>query len=133
MPECLFRGIVKAGRFCPDDVVRHGAWLAKAEGKRVIESLKNETRGRSLSANRYYWGVVLAVLAEWSGHETEELHLYFRDAILGQEERKLPNGKVIHHPATTRTLTVEEFSEYVNKVVKWAAEQSVYIPSSEEF
>ena len=132
MPEALFRGIVKAGRFCPDDVVRHGGWLAKAEGERVIQSLKRESRGRSMSQNRYYFGVVLAILSEWSGHEPEELHLHFREAILGSERRELPNGTTISYPASTRILTVEQFSDYINKIVRWAAEQSVYIPSSDE-
>ena len=128
----LFRGIVKAGRFCPDDVINHRAWLAKVEGKRVIESIQREKLARTMSQNRYYWGVVLATLAAWSGHETEELHLHFRDAILGQTESELPNGLLIKHPASTRVLTVDEFAEYVNRVVKWAAEQGVYVPAADE-
>lgn len=132
MPEALFRGIVKAGRFCADDIARHGAWLARAEGKRVIMSLKREQAGRTMSQNKYYWGVVLAMLADWSGHEPEELHEHFKRAFLGVELRELPTGQMLEMANSTRTLTVQQFTKYVEDVAKWAGEQGVYIPSSEE-
>lgn len=132
MPEAIFRGIVKAGRFHADDLVRHGGWLAKAEGKRVIASLKRETAGRTMSQNKYYWGVVLATLSEWSGHEPEELHEHLKRQFLGLESRELPSGEQITVPPSTKTLTVQAFVRYVDQVVKWAAENGVYVPSSEE-
>jgi hypothetical protein len=84
-----------------------------------------------MSQNRYYWGVVVATLAEWSGHEPEEIHDYLK-RILPQKHRRLPSGdEMFVHPSTT-TLTVEEFSEYVDKVVRWAAEQGVHVPDAQE-
>jgi hypothetical protein len=132
MPEALFRGIVKAGRFCPDDIARHGAWLAKAEGKRVIASLKREQLGRTMSQNKYYWGVVLATLSEWSGHEPEELHEHFKRALLEPCEDQLPSGQKITTWPSTTTLTVQAFTRYVDQIAKWASEQGVYIPSADE-
>ena len=132
MPEALFRGIVKAGRFVPDDIVKHRGWLAKVEGRRVIESIKREQHARTMSQNRYYWGVVLAVLSEWSGHEAEELHEHLTDKFLAREQRQLPNGEVMTPTARTSVLSIEEFSGYVDRVVRWAAEQGVYVPSADE-
>jgi hypothetical protein len=98
MAEAIFRGIVKAGRFCPDDIVKHRAWLARVEGRRVVETIKREQQSRTMSQNRYYWGVVLATLAEWSGHTAEELHGFLRDEFLTPREKKLPSGQSISYP-----------------------------------
>jgi len=132
MPEAIFRGIVKAGRFCPDDVVRHRAWLARVEGKRVIEQIRREQRARTQSQNRYLWGVVYATLAAWSGHEAEELHEYLKAQFLPGRERDLPNGETITVPPSTTHLRVEEFAAYIDRIMRWAAEQGVYIPEASE-
>jgi len=102
------------------------------EGKRVRVSIKREQHGRTLSANRYYWGVVLATLAEWSGHDPEELHEFMQQCHLGWRSRELPSGLGYSVRPSTASLTVEEFARYVDNVVKWAAEQGVYVPSPEE-
>jgi hypothetical protein len=132
MAEAIFRGIVKAGRFCPDDIVKHRAWLARVEGRRVVETIKREQQSRTMSQNRYYWGVVLATLAEWSGHTAEELHGFLRDEFLTPREKKLPSGQSISYPVSTTTLTVHEFTAYIDQVMRWAAEQGVYIPEASE-
>ena len=132
MATALFRGIVKAGLFCPDDIVKHRGWLAKVEGRRVIESIKRENTARTMSQNRYYWGVVLATLSEWSGHEPEELHDYLKQKFLTPSDDELPNGTVIRVYPSTTTLTIEEFGAYVDRVVRWAADQGVYVPSADE-
>ena len=131
MAQILFRGIVKAGQFKPDDLVAWAGKLGRLEGKRVQCSVKKENTGRTMSQNRYYWGVVLATLAEWSGHDPEELHDHLK-GFLGQEAHELPSGERIRfHPSTT-DLTIEEFSAYVDKVIQWAGEQGVRIPGPDE-
>ncbi len=84
-----------------------------------------------MSQNRYYWGVCLRTLAEWSGHEPEELHDLLK-GFLQVQTKTLPNGYEFNSWPTTTTLTVEEFSDYVDKVVRWAAEQGVRIPEADE-
>ena len=132
MAEVLFRGIVKAGQFRPDDMVRWAAKLGRLEGKRVQCAVKKEKTGRTLSQNRYLWGVVYATLSEWSGHEPEELHRYLTGQFLPMEEKRLPSGVVMAQSSGTSGLTVEQFSQYVDRVVRWAADQGVYVPSAEE-
>lgn len=128
----MFRGFVKEGRFRPDEAPQFAARLAHLEGRRVRVSVKRERVARTLSANRYYFGVVLATLAEWSGHDPEELHEFMKQSHLGWRSRELPSGLGYSVRPSTATLTVEEFARYVDNVVKWAAEQGVYVPSPEE-
>lgn len=85
-----------------------------------------------MSQNRYYWGVVLPTLAEWSGHESEELHQYMKDWHLPLVDRKLPSGELMRIYPSTASLSVEEFSAFVDKVVRWAAEQGVRVPDASE-
>ena len=130
--EPLFSGTVKAGKFMPDDPARYAGRLARLEGKRVQLSVRRAQTGRTLTQNRYYWGVVLATLSEWSGHTPEELHGYLKDALLPSKQMQLPNGTVMTIPGSTASLTVEDFARYVDQTVQWAAHQGVNIPSPDE-
>jgi len=85
-----------------------------------------------MSQNRYYWGVVLATLSEWCGHEPEELHDYLKRYHLDPVRREFPTGLSMRIVPSTTNLAVEEFSGYVDKVVQWAAEQGVNVPSPDE-
>ena len=132
MSTYLFRGSVRGGQLRPDDPVRWAGRLARLEGRRVQFSVKREQHGRSISQNSYLWGVVYATLAEWSGHEPEEIHEALKELFLGQTPREFPSGdKLMVRPSTT-SLTVEEFSGYVDKINRWAAERGCFIPSAEE-
>ena len=125
-------GKVEAGRFCPDDPVRWAAALGKLAGRRVLLDVNRETRSHSSNQRRYYFGVVLATVAEWSGHEKEELHDYFKRQFLPVPTRVLPTGEVIEGVPSTKELSLEDYSDYVSKVMAWAANNGLYIPSPNE-
>ena len=132
MPEPLFAGTVKLGKFLPDDPAKYQGRLARLEGRRVRLSVGRAQSGRSLSQNAYLWAVVYAKLSEWSGHEPEELHGFCKGKFLLAEQRKLPNGEVMVSVPSTKGLTVEEFSKYIDEVVRWASLQGVYVPEASE-
>ena len=75
-----------------------------------------------MSENRYYWGVVLEVLSDWSGHTREELHEAFRQMFLGYEE----NG--IKYAKSTADLTTVEMERYLEDIRTWAALHEIYVP-----
>jgi len=130
--DLLFSGTVKQGKFQPDDPAKYQGRLARLEGRRVRVSVGRVQSGRSLSQNKYLWAVVYGTLSEWSGHEPEELHEFCKDKFLPSEQKQLPNGEVMVQAPSTKSLTVEEFSKYVDAVVRWAAEQRVYVPEASE-
>ena len=83
---------------------------------------------RSDQQNRYYWGVYLPLIAEDSGHTTEELHAYFRGKyssvlkkVFGQNTRV---GK------STTKMTKSEFSEYIMNI---ESETGVVAPDTTEY
>jgi hypothetical protein len=85
-----------------------------------------------MSQNKYYWGVVVEVLSEWSGYEPEEVHDLMKERFLAPREVELPDGLKSALYPSTRALTIEQFSSYVNRVAEWAAKQGCHIPEAHE-
>jgi hypothetical protein len=92
----------------------------------VVEVIIRKRRSkRSDRANRYYFGVVVKLMAEHCGYEPDEMHeaLAFRflriedDPITGSPRRK----------RTPKTNTAE-FADYVDQCIRFAAELGVYVP-----
>ena len=48
-----------------------GGYLHTLEGRRVTVTVEKEKRKRSNPLNRYYWGVVLQLIAEHTGEDPE--------------------------------------------------------------
>lgn len=88
-----------------------------------------EERGkRSSAANRYYWGVCLAIMAKHLGYTSEELHEGLKAKFRGRED--ITTGLVIAR--STRTNSAE-FWDYIAQVREWSHQfLGVYIPEPNE-
>lgn len=103
--------------------------LPKYEGQTVEVSVKPYKATRSSQANRYYFGVVVKLLAEHCGYDADDMHeaLAFKflriedDPITGTPRRK----------RTPKTDT-KEFADYIDACVRLAAEYGVVIPEPGE-
>lgn len=87
----------------------------------VTVSISRPVKHRSDNQNRYYWAV-LSDLAKQTGHSSDQLHEWFKDAFaprkfmtVGSEIRELPKS--------TSELTKEEFQEYVDRVTTFATSE----------
>jgi len=83
---------------------------------------------RSLDSNRYYW----AVLGDISEHvvpgkayEPSIWHEYLRALFLPERMVELPDGSIKMLEPSTSELNQASFSEYTEKVIKWALEHDV--------
>lgn len=93
-------------------------------------------RGRSLNQNRYYWGVVLALLSEHTGHTPMELHEYFKARynsdvlmLVNRETGEIVDERTI--AKTTTTMSTEQFTAYLEQIIQCAAELGCVVPPSE--
>lgn len=127
----LFGATVQGGRVVFDDANRWRGVLARHEGKRVTVALSRERQQRSLAANRWYWSVVVPIFGEWSGYEKDEAHGVLKSLFL-MEDKVLPTGKLIRVPGSTARLSTQEFSAYCERVMRFLAENGVYVPSPGE-
>lgn len=80
---------------------------------------------RSQKQNGYYFGVVLAMLSEYTGHSVDTLHDLLKVKFLSRTEVVLDaNGDVLDKiilGTSTRRLKTVEFARYVDDIRQWAA------------
>ena len=99
-------------------------WLAMAQAGRPLGVLVAEHKAkRTGPQNRFYWGAALRSIAEnaWvdgKQYSAEAWHEHFKRQFIGVEET--PDGGRVG--ISTTTLDVAAFSEYVERVMQYAAE-----------
>lgn len=91
--------------------------------------IKPYRRSRSVEQNRLYW-MWLHAIADYTGHDDEELHLIFREALLGYEPIEI-RGERVHTLKSTTELTVRQFTEYLNRVARAACHLNIVLPYPE--
>ena len=89
-------------------------------------TVEREAATRSLEANAYYWGVVVKALADHTGYTADETHEVLKIKFLPKDVAlRTGMGEVVAEfviGGSTRTLTVGEFFDYVERIRQWAFE-----------
>lgn len=113
--------------------------VAKAGDKRLVLTLKEQKKRRSLSQNAYLWGVVYpAIVAVFREHgnnvDAEDVHDFLKDRVGKLKQHFVtPAGEVLTGPGSTAKLTTTEFEAYLEKVRAWASESlGIAIPLPNE-
>lgn len=107
-------------------------YLESREGKAVAVKFSRPFSNRSKSQNAYYWSVPLTILAESTGHTTEEVHDAVKEMFLPRKFVKLGNHEVQTHKSTTE-LDTDEFEKYLEQIRAWAStELGITIPLPNE-
>ncbi len=91
---------------------------------------------RSPQANRYWWGVCLALVSEHTGYTVDELHDIAKAKFLPKHLVFADgNGEIVGDyviGGSTRKLNTNEFYEFVERFRQWAAEAlDINIPDPE--
>jgi hypothetical protein len=123
--EPLFRGRVERGKIVLDEPGAMRGLLARFEGKEIALRLTRWRKQRSLQANAYYWGVVIPLLAEHCGYDSEEMHDALKHRFLRDREHEKDGLALVRSSAELDTAA---FSEYVENCRRLAAELHVVIP-----
>ena len=99
--------------------------VMQAEDGMVLEIRKPK---RSLESNRLYWAILSDIseqVVPGKAYEPSIWHEYLRALFLPERVVELPDGSVKMLEPSTAELRQDEFSEYVEKVIKWAVEHEV--------
>lgn len=126
MPTPIFHGKIENRKLKLDLRDRFQEWLDQLDGREISLWIKPRRKVRTLSQNAYYW-VVLEIISKSTGHTPEELHEIFKRSFL-PPRITVWRGKNIYMPKTTTILTKSEFGEYLEKIIREAAEMSIVIP-----
>jgi hypothetical protein len=122
-----FLASIHEGKFIYQDEEGLKKRIAKLEGKEVWVSLVSKTKGRSDNQNRYYWGVVIKLIADFTGYFDHEVHDTLKSIFLWDYTQKMPRVR------STSDLTTAEFEEYLLKCRQYAdTELSIFIPLPNE-
>jgi hypothetical protein len=115
-------GRVKDGQLVMADPVAWRTLLARHNGREVVVTVTRVQHLRSLPQNRYYHGVVVDMIAGYIGESRDETHELLKSRFLPVRRVELLDGQFIEMPPTTRLLTVEEMTAYIEQVRVWAAQ-----------
>jgi hypothetical protein len=83
---------------------------------------------RSLEQNRYYWAILSDIseqVVPGKAYEPSLWHEYLRALFLPERMVELPDGSVKMLEGSTAELRKDEFSDYLEKVIKWSVEHDV--------
>ena len=125
----IFRGFVDdSGKFALDYPAQFRAYVGRFKGEEVeIEFRKRRTK-RSDRQNRYWWGVVIPLIAEHCGYSHDEMHEALKAKFLGTEDM----SRGLLRIGSTAKLDTQAFAELTDRVVLWAAgDLGVIIPPPE--
>ena len=122
----IFCGSVSpVGSLVLDERRRFHEHLREFAGKRVEVVVRRRRSQRTHQANRYYFGVVVAMLAEEFGYDKQEMH-----DVLAMKFLRVEDCPVTGAPRRKRTPNCDtaEFAEYVDACIRLGAEHGVVVP-----
>ena len=127
----LFYGIVRNGKLSLEDRGGFERTLQSHEGREVAVWVKPAEQIRTSPENRYYWGVIVRMVADEMGIIPDEAHDFLKNLFLKVGIEK--NGKRWEVARSTTTLSVNEFESYCEKIRMWSAsELNTQIPLPNE-
>jgi hypothetical protein len=101
-------------------------WALHVErGAPLVVTIETYESIRTLEQNRLYWATLREIAAsavvDGKRFPQDTWHEFFKSEYIGLEEVTLPNGQVLKRPVSTTTLNKAQFSEYVERVMAYAA------------
>jgi len=129
MDSPIFKGKVVDGKIKTSNLFHK--YLKHLEDKEIEITIRKGGRLRSLQQNAYYWGVVLPVISQDTGHTPMELHALFKGLFLTKEIKVKDKWHRI--TGSTKGLKISDFCIYLDTVIRWANENGIIIPSPEDY
>ncbi len=132
-----FIAAVEQGQLIFENNIKYQEYLRSLEGQKVEVVVKkwSEKNQRSIQQNRYYFGVVLKLLSDHTGHTVDELHEILKSIFLKKRiELETKTGII---PQTiynsTTDLDTVKMEEYLTNIRQWASiTLGVYLPLPNE-
>lgn len=109
-----------------DNTVRFLEHQAKQYKDGIMIEVKPFFPPRTHSQNAYFHGVVVPAIAVEKAVPVHTVKESLKQAFLPPWESVVNAGDYVVRP--TSGLSREEFSEFIEQCVAWAAEQGIYIP-----
>jgi hypothetical protein len=83
------------------------------DGTKLDIVIKKQKAQRTNEQNKYYWGVVIPILADYFGYESDEMHMVLRGKFLRIHDEKHPDFVIAK---STTKLSTTDFVEYIEVI-----------------
>ena len=95
-------------------------------GTKLDIIIRKHSSKRTNEQNKYYWKIVIGILANEFGYEPDEMHMVLREKFLRIYDNKHPDFVIAK--STTKLSTID-FIGYVERIQRWASiEHQIFIP-----
>ena len=131
-----FRAKIQAGRIklYPGEKRYYDHVLQSLEGQNVHVTIGKIKGLRTEQQMRYYWGVVVKMIADYTGDDIDTIHEFCKDKFAPRKtiavnmSRGRKESRVV--PGCTHDLFKDNFfTDYVDHIRQWAAQElEVVIP-----
>jgi hypothetical protein len=107
------------------------------EGKRIEITLRRYSDRRTNPQNRFYWGVLLPMIANYArelGEDVtkEEWHEYYVQKGYFGWEAKIINGEEVRLPRRSPEALTIDFNEVFQRLQREWAQRGLYLPDPNE-
>ena len=109
-----FRARIENGKLLLEKSNNWQIHLNSLNGKKVWLSVVEQKHKRSLKQNSYYWAY-LKIIEDESGHDSKDLHEYFKKLFLPCHPVDFFGLEVELCDSSTK-LDVNEFTDYIKKI-----------------
>lgn len=107
--------------------------LQKLKPVRYSLSIKQWRKRRSVSQNKFYWGVVLDILSKETGFFPDELHDILKKKFNPKVKVLRQTGEEFLIGGTTTEMETLEFENYLESIRTWAlTDLDIFIPLPNE-
>jgi hypothetical protein len=104
-------------------------YLRGLAGKRIQLTVEKIKHSRTNNQNKYYWGVVVKLISQHTGHDPEQIHELLKQMFSPKwhfvrsfqpQAQKVILDEVSGIPTSTARLDTIEFVEYTERCRLWA-------------
>ncbi len=127
----IFLGRIENQRLKLQDPDSFKSLIISLDGKEVELTLGKKKDNRTLDQNALLWAIN-TLIANELGWEKEDLHAYLKERFAPKRKITVKGTETII-PKGTSQFTKEEFSEYIERIKRFAAiEMGIVIPDSDQ-
>lgn len=118
----IWRGNIEEGKLklTQPELFRKYLQSLRGEVELIVRKWKKR---RTSNQNNYYWGVIIPILCDSIGYDSEEMHEALKWKFLKNREKK--NLVTVK---STAGLSTVEFKNYIEEIVRWSAQEGIIIP-----
>jgi hypothetical protein len=116
----VFNGRVDKGKLILKERDAFFDKVQNLNGKQIALTIEESKKLRSLPQNNYYWGVVLEIISEHTGHTALEIHEIMKQKFLKPREINIKGEHYFVHGSTTN-LDQLGMMDYIERIKAWAA------------